>query len=211
MRKIVIVLGGEAPGRSLFEKHLKDADQTIAADSGLACFKAAGHLADVAVGDFDSFDGDPKPYAHTCVYAPEQDATDFQKALREVKSPDGNLHITVLGGTGKRSDHFLTNLLIVSEKWPDVHFEFHDTAQSIHRVTPQCPLNLSEIEPGLTVSLIPLSRATGVHTQGLHWELSDADMEPNGQLGQSNVAEKQPLTVSIKTGSLFVIVNQRAQ
>ncbi|MEM7671719.1 MAG: thiamine diphosphokinase [Verrucomicrobiota bacterium] len=207
MRKAVIVLGGETPNPELLKEHLDGAQFSIAADSGLESFKQAGLKADLAVGDFDSFIGDPGNYADTCMRAPEQDATDFQKALRKIENPAPDLRIVILGGTGKRADHFLTNLLIVAEKWPEVSFEFHDAEQSIYRVSPQCPFKSDQFRPGLTISLIPMSKAEGVTTQGLYWELENVCMNPEGQLGQSNVLQHTPLHVSISAGSLFVIVN----
>ncbi|MEM9026219.1 MAG: thiamine diphosphokinase [Verrucomicrobiota bacterium] len=211
MPKAVIVLGGETPAPELLKEHLDGAYVSIAADSGLEGFKQAGLKANLAVGDFDSFIGDPGYHADTCVHAPEQDATDFQKALRHIKDPTPDLQIVILGGTGRRADHFLTNLLIVAEKWPEVSIEFHDTEQSIYRVSSKCPFNSDQFRPGLTVSLIPMSQAHGVNTEGLYWELNNASMKPEGQLGQSNVLQTSPLRVSINAGSLFIIVNHFEQ
>ncbi|MGB0371138.1 MAG: thiamine diphosphokinase [Opitutales bacterium] len=206
--KILIVLGGSPPDSALLREHFEWSERSIAADSGLDSFKNAGLSPDVAIGDFDSFHGDPHQFAKQVISAPEQNATDFQKALRMIDGSTPELEITILGGTGRRADHFLTNLLIVAEKWPEAAFTFHDLDQSIYRVSPQKALEMSNCSIGSTVSLIPMSRAAGVTTQGLHWELTDASMEPNGQLGQSNVQESEILSISIRTGALFVIINR---
>ena len=203
----LIVLGGSPPSKPLLEKHARAADLTIAADSGLASFQSAGLKADIAVGDFDSFHGNPIQFAEKVISAPEQDATDFEKALRAVQHHTAKDEIVILGGTGLRADHFLTNLLIVAEKWPETSITFHDEQQSIYRVSTHCPLELESVKPQKTVSLIPFSSAHGVTATGLQWPLQDTSMEPGGQLGQSNRADDSVVNVSIKSGVLYVILN----
>lgn len=209
MYTTLIVLGGSAPSAELLSEQAQRADLSIAADSGLECFKQANLKPDIATGDFDSFSGDPTPFAKRIIRAPEQDASDFQKALRQVPDPQAGDAITILGGTGQRSDHFLTNLLIVAELWPQAHIAFIDEVQQIYRVNAESALSLNSIPTGRTISLIPLSTAEGVTTSGLHWELRDAHMSPSTQLGQSNVNDLEDISISIKSGTLYVIVNSK--
>ena len=209
MHTTLIVLGGSPPSEQLLKDKLAAAELSIAADSGLEVFKQAKILANIATGDFDSFNGDPTPFAKEIIAAPEQDASDFQKALRQVPEPAAGDSIIILGGTGERSDHFLTNLLIVAEKWPATRITFVDGVQSIHRVTAETPLELQNLELGHTISLIPFSRAEGVTTSGLHWDLENALISPSAQLGQSNLNDAADISISLKGGTLYAIVNSK--
>ena len=202
--KTVIFLGGEAPPTDIARRESADAGFIIAADSGYVIAEAAGVEPDVLVGDFDSF---PNPSVHgrtRIIPAPEQDATDFQKALRFL--PSDCSRVVILGGTGLRSDHFLTNLLIAASLPPELPVVFLDPAQEIHRVTPARTLHLV-LRPDSTISLIPFSNCRNVHSSGLHWNLNGEDMGPGGQLGQSNRADLPEVSISIGDGLLFTVVN----
>ena len=52
--KVLIVLGGDAPGVELLKACADEADFSIAADRGLEAFDAAGLEPDMLVGDMDS-------------------------------------------------------------------------------------------------------------------------------------------------------------
>lgn len=52
--KVLIVLGGDAPGVELLKACVDEADFSIAADRGLEAFDAAGLEPDMLVGDMDS-------------------------------------------------------------------------------------------------------------------------------------------------------------
>lgn len=200
----LIFLGGEKPSIPLAQAIAHKASRIVAADSGYEIARECGIQPDVLTGDFDSIDALPENPPFTVVPAHEQDATDFEKALRHVEHD--NPDVVILGGTGLRSDHFLTNLLIASGlpvTWP---VTFYDDVQTIYRVTPACPLRTA-VQPGLTVSLIPFASCRKVSTHGLHWNLEHSDMGPPARLGQSNVAEHNTLVVSLEDGVLYVVVN----
>jgi thiamine pyrophosphokinase len=200
---ILIFLGGEKPSPELSEIAARRAARIIAADSGFDATRETGIRPDVVTGDFDSISEIP---ASGCavIPAPEQDATDFQKALRQV--PPETSSIEILGGTGLRSDHFLTNLLIAAGLDPAIALVFHDDTQSIYRITPNLPFSM-ELRPGTTLSLIPFASCDKVTTSGLHWDLDGASMGPDGQLGQSNRVDQPRVAIDLLEGTLFAVVN----
>jgi len=200
----LIFLGGEMPSIPLARSIASRASRIIAADSGYHAALHSGIQPHVLTGDFDSIESLPEAMPVEVIPAHEQDATDFEKALRQV--PSGCSEIQILGGTGLRSDHFLTNLLIASGLPPAWAVTFHDDLQAIHRVTPDCPLALA-VNPGAVISLIPFTSCRRVTTSGLHWNLDQADMGPPARLGQSNRAEAPALKVSLSAGVLYVVVN----
>lgn len=202
--RTLIFLGGEQPSHALSRDAARRAGFIIAADSGYIPALQSGIEPDVVTGDFDSIGTPPISDTVAVIPAPEQDATDFQKALRHI--PAGSRTVEILGGTGLRSDHFLTNLLIAAGLPQEQSVVFQDDTQSIHRVTPQCPLE-TVLATDTVVSLIPFSSCSGVTTKGLHWNLSNAAMGPQGQLGQSNRADQPQVHIAVASGVLFTVVN----
>jgi len=202
---VIIHLGGQIPSKELAMKISSDADMIIAADSGYdSCLKNEV-VPDVVTGDFDSIINEPDSTRIKVVPSLEQNATDFEKALRLV--PAEATCLEILGGTGLRSDHFLTNLLIASGQPPDRKVVFYDDLQSIHRVTPECPLEIA-LDQETIVSLIPFSDCSGTSTKGLFWNLSHTDMGPGKQFGQSNKVVSSDVNVRVRSGRLFVVINQ---
>ena len=202
---VVIHLGGQLPSRRLAQELAAQADRIIAADSGYDCCLMNGLVPHVVTGDFDSIKSIPSTEGISVIPSKEQTATDFEKALRLV--PEDTTRIDILGGTGLRSDHFLTNLLVSLQQPASQTVVFHDDLQVIHRVTPDCPYNAS-LPINTVISLIPFPHCSGTVTRGLHWNLEDAEMGPSEKLGQSNRVASKDVSVSIRGGWLFVVVNQ---
>lgn len=85
------------------------ADLIIAADSGYATAQKLGIKPDVVLGDFDSYGG-TLPNGMETVCAPrEKDDTDTMLAC-EYARERGCDCITIIGGTGGRIDHSLSNI-----------------------------------------------------------------------------------------------------
>jgi thiamine pyrophosphokinase len=204
---VLIYLGGQPPSKTLSQRVASRASLIIAADSGYHACRDTDVVPDIVTGDFDSIDEIPDSASSKVVEAPEQDATDFEKALRWV--PMATSMLEILGGTGLRSDHFLTNLLIAASRPETEQVVFRDDVQSIFRVTGDCSIS-REVLPATTVSLIPFTLCKGVTTKGLHWDLDNAGMGPGLQLGQSNRMDATRLSVSIQEGCLYVILNTPA-
>jgi thiamine pyrophosphokinase len=201
----LIFLGGEKPSMKLAQHVAKDASLIIAADSGYHAAMDNDVVPHILTGDFDSIGVKDIEGPFEVFTASEQNATDFEKSLRHV--PEDAQCLQILGGTGLRSDHFLTNLLIAAGLRKDLPVVFHDDTQSLHRVTKECSFK-RELAPGTTISLIPFSKCKRVSTEGLHWNLQDAEMGPSTQLGQSNQVVNPNVRVSVKSGFLYVVVNQ---
>jgi thiamine pyrophosphokinase len=206
-QNILIILGGIPPSASLLKSKLKTADLIIAADSGIKPLLGIEQWPDILTGDFDSITlPDSPPSRCQVIHAPEQDASDFQKALRYLPTT-GIEQLIILGGTGLRSDHFLTNLLISAELQEEIPLSYCSDSEDIYRITPKCSFS-KNISLQSTVSLVPLTQCESVNANGLKWPLTGATMGIGNQLGQSNVAMSDPVTVSIEKGCLLLILNR---
>ena len=200
MSHVVLALNGAPPPPELTRRVCADANRVVAVDGGIRCLVAADVRPHVHIGDFDS--STPSASGETR-HRPDQAHTDLEKAL--VALAEFNVTtLTVLGGTGGRSDHFLTNLLVLSEVDPAWSVRLLAETETLLRVTPECPL--AQPAPlGTTVSLVPLAGRPRVTTRGLRWELDDSAMGAGRRLGQSNETVGEGFEVR-STATLWVVV-----
>ena len=112
VRSVLIITGGDIFYERLSEDDLR-ADYIIAADCGSEKALALGITPDLLVGDFDSSSVPEKFYGIRTVVAPaEKNETDTMLAIMHAESL-GAEHITILGGTGGRIDHTLSNIFML--------------------------------------------------------------------------------------------------
>ncbi|MEM6308218.1 MAG: thiamine diphosphokinase, partial [Pseudomonadota bacterium] len=145
----------------------------VAVDGGLTKLRETGLQADVVIGDFDSVDdtGDV-PRLHR----PDQNATDFQKALAAVDAPV----IIGAGFLGGRLDHqFAAMTALMGDPRPIILLNDTDLCFLVPRHF-QCP-----VPDGSPVAFYPL-RPCRVQTSGVKYPVTDAAMAPDGLISTSN-------------------------
>ncbi len=89
-------------------------DLTIAADSGYATAQKLGITPDITMGDFDSYKDSLPPEMDTLRVACEKDVTDTMLACEYAKD-NGCRFITIVGGTGGRIDHSISNVFYLED------------------------------------------------------------------------------------------------
>ena len=105
-----IYTGGEIHPDNITE-HPKGDDIRIAADSGFHTAKKCGDRIDILVGDLDSIGAYKLDKDVEVLQVPaEKDVTDTMLACEYAKE-HGCRYITIIGGTGGRIDHSLSNVL----------------------------------------------------------------------------------------------------
>ena len=110
--RAVIFTGGFCNTSLLTDEELA-ADLYIAADAGWHTAKALGIKPHIAAGDFDSADTPPGGFANEIIRVPaEKDDTDTMLAC-ELAIHRGVQDILILGGTGGRLDHTLSNVFLL--------------------------------------------------------------------------------------------------
>ncbi len=202
---VLIVLGGDAPGRNLLERCVACADLTIAADRGLEAFARAGLKPDLLLGDMDSvcedvllsMQEDTEVDRLPCI----KDDTDGVHAL-DVAIARGAKHITMLGALGGRMDHALANLmLLIRAHRNGVKAQILDETVRIERVDAHTVLQGAK---GDTVSLLPMGEAKGVTLTGFFYPLEDQDLDSAYPLGISNVITQDEAHVYVRSGDLLL-------
>ncbi|MDA8824187.1 thiamine diphosphokinase [Opitutales bacterium] len=211
VEKILLVLGGEPPDEDLLHWRFEDCDLTVAVDSGWLACRSAGLLPDILIGDMDSC-GETDlqngiPTSVRVIIDSDQNITDFQKALNLINSDYSPLEIVILGGFGKRTDHLLNNLSIVSGIQDDIIVVLDSGDEWIRRVSPSTSAEVRGME-GATISLIPQRINTVVHSSGLKWELENEVLSWSYQFSQSNEFVSDFSKISVLSGALLIILQK---
>lgn len=112
--KAIIVSGGKAPSKQLLLNEIKNSNLIIGADKGCEVLYNYNISPNYILGDFDSADKDiiKAMEVSGCEknkYKKEKDFTDTEIAFN-LAVEKGAKEIVLLGGTGTRYDHSLSNL-----------------------------------------------------------------------------------------------------
>ena len=160
---------------------------------------------DFISGDFDSHTGnDENIYHEKFIFTPDQNFTDFQKALDILKNK-GIKKVDVYGGSGGEQDHFLGNLHVAFLFKDLMEITFYDEFSSYFFIPKDFVINNVE---GKMVSLLPFPKVENLVTDGLNWELKNEDLEITKRIGTRNFATKSTVKISYSDGDLLVFIGQ---
>lgn len=154
-------------------------------------------------GDFDSHHGfDEEIDAEKFIFTPDQDKTDFQKAL-EILAEKGFTTIDVFGGSGGEQDHFLGNLTVAFRFKDHLDIKFYDE-NSVYYFIPK-NFALNDVQNKM-ISLYPFPEAKNVITKGLNWNLSGETLFVTGNISTRNFAKNDRIEVAFSEGSILLFV-----
>lgn len=191
------------------DERVDDGDIIVGVDRGIKHCLDTGLVPDILLGDFDSVSpcvlSDPR--LKNCItksYPARKNSSDLELALHWL-TEQSVARVTLLGVSGGRSDHHMFNwLLPLQACWP-FEISFIDASVRAYIVTSDYPL-IAPAQPSQTISLIPMTHARGVCTQGLEYALENAELSRGCTLGLSNVAISSSIEVSVEEGQLWVFV-----
>lgn len=195
---VTLAGGGTLPARDL-KLALARAPLAVAADSGADRLLAAGVMPDAVIGDFDSISeaaraAIPEARMHP---APDQDRSDFDKALRAIEAP----LVLAVGFTGARLDHGLAVMNALA-RLPHRRCIVIGPRDIAFAAPPRLSLRL---RPGDPLSLFPLARVAGT-SEGLHWPLQGLDFAPWGMIGTSNRVTAAKVDLSFDRPGMLAIL-----
>jgi thiamine pyrophosphokinase len=204
-RRALIVCNGSPPSRTLLRTLARAADVVVGADGGANVCLRHGIIPDIIVGDLDSVSAATlrKSSRSLLLHVRRQDNTDLEKAL-DVLVARGDRDVMIAGADGRRIDFTLGNisvlwrysgrmsLTMVGDGWYAVPVSA--------RMSVDAPV-------GTVVSVLPAGTASGITLRGFQYPLRNATMRI-GQIGVSNVIRRRPALVSVRSGSLLVIVQR---
>ncbi|MBQ8923929.1 MAG: thiamine diphosphokinase [Lachnospiraceae bacterium] len=213
-RDVIIVSGGSIDDevlKNIFNEH-KNA-YIIGVDKGLDTLYRYGIKPKLAVGDFDSVSCkiNKNQIYENCDNVmelnPEKDYTDTHVAIEKALELKPE-HITILGATGGRLDHFLGNLNLLKiclDK--DVYADIIDKQNRIRLINEKKELIIRrKALYGKYVSVIPFSDCvSGITLSGFKYNLSDASLRNDETLGISNELVKEEGLIKVGKGYLLVL------
>lgn len=160
---------------------------------------------DFISGDFDSHSGaDENVYDEKFIYTPDQDKTDFHKAL-EIIVEKGFKNVDVLGGSGGEQDHFLGNLTVAFGFKDQLNIKFYDEFSEYYFI----PKNFTvDGVKDKMVSLYPFPSVENITTKGLNWCLTNGDLSITSRIGTRNFAVEDEVSVEYEKGDLLIFIGR---
>lgn len=190
----LLCLNGELPSADFFKVDLP----IVAVDGALNSLANMGIMPSLVIGDMDG--ANPQLLAQVpCIYTPDQNKSDFQKAMAHL-AENNLLPTIVLGVGGGYLDHILNNINHLT------------TYKSIFYAPPIVGhvLNNEERKFQLPIhsklSLIAMPRAV-VSTTGLKWELSKQVLQFPGENSCFNRTIAPEVHIKVKgEGTLIILL-----
>ena len=203
MKKAVIISAGSIKDYEYTKSFINDGDFVICADGGLLHAKNMGIVPNLTVGDFDSYKGEVT--GEVKKFNPEKDYTDTDLAVKEALER-GYREIILLGATGTRLDHTLSNIgvleFIALTRGKGYIVNENNIITVIRENTKIKP------KEGWHLSLIPIGKVKGVSLKNLKYSLNDYDLKFSQSLAVSNEFTDKEAEIEIKEGSLIVILSR---
>ena len=181
-------------------------DLTVGADKGYFTFVKNGILPDVAIGDFDSYDGEIKS-EKIITFPVKKDYTDCALAI-DYAITNGYENIVVFGGIGGLLDHTIANISLAAsyaEKGINVSFvDGENVLFAIHNSS----INFDNSASGRISVFSYGDKAEGVTEKGLLYTLNDYEMSNRIALGVSNEFVEQNAEISVMDGTLLIYTSK---
>lgn len=207
--RAVVLSAGQIADYDRVRALLGDPDLVICADGGIRHALSLGLTPHLALGDFDSagpelvaaVEAQGVPVQRVPV---EKDQTDTHIALEEAVRR-GAREVLLVGGTGDRLDHTLSNLLLLPGLPSSVDVAVVDAKNIIRVLRPGGRMTVTG-SPGAYLSLLPLSpEVKGVVVEGVKWPLDGATLRWGESLGVSNQLLDGEAFVAAREGYMLVI------
>lgn len=203
--KALLFINGDAP------KSFPDPDEY----NLIACTDGAFHYLknlnfpleklDFISGDFDSHSGsDENIYQDKFIYTPDQNKTDFQKAL-EIIAEKEIASVDVFGGSGGEQDHFLGNLTVAFGCKDQLSIKFYDEFSEYYFIPKKYT---AENVKGKMISLYPFPSVEHITTKGLNWPLTDGNLSIISNIGTRNFAVEDKVSIEYEKGDLLIFIGK---
>lgn len=204
-KSALIFVGGHCDTKAIPAEMLR-ADWIIAADSGQLTAKKCGVTPHIIAGDFDSSQQPTDTEAQIIRVPAEKDDTDTMLACR-IAQQHGARRITIVGGTGGRIDHSLSNVFLL-EKLRTLGIETI-LCDGNNRVRLLLEESISLAREGFPYfSLIALDRAR-VSVSGCKYPLQNAELIRCEPYAVSNEITTDMATVTVSGGPVLLIESGR--
>ncbi|HTY11835.1 MAG TPA: thiamine diphosphokinase [Bacteroidota bacterium] len=208
-RSAIIICNGEVLPKKAMRPLLNGKPFIVCADGGANKARKLGIRPDVIIGDLDSISPATKRYYSRVktIRVPSQYSTDLEKAL-DYLVENRYQDAVVVGATGGRPDHSLSNLSILKKYCERIRLVFSDPLCDIHLIGRKI---IFDSPIGAIISLLPLGRCGGITTKGLKYPLRNEPLELGVREGTSNAVVSSPVSITVQHGSLLLFIVKNKQ
>lgn len=199
--RAVIIGNGNISDDAYIKKYLQSGDVIICADGGYNHAVRMQVKPDIVIGDMDSVCRDVRGIPNV-VYPKRKDFTDGELAVRHALE-QGADEVLLLGFTGTRLDHTLTNIFLLKL--------IADAGKTGFLADENNEIYLSEQEnlirgrQGDLVSIVPLEDMHGIYTERLEYPLKDETLHFGQSRGVSNVMLAADCRITVRQGFGLII------
>ena len=198
MKKIALFLNGEKPENI---PALDNYAGVYSVDGAFHYLQALNIKPDLIIGDFDSIEQLPDDIK--CIHTPDQNFTDFEKALKIIIS-QGYKCVDVFAANGLEQDHFLGNMSTALKYKKKLNLKFYDDRQSYYFIKKQTVI---ENIKGKMVSLFPFPKAKNVSSSGLKYTLNKLNLNmKKNKIATRNTAVEEKVTIQFSKGNLLLFI-----
>lgn len=198
--RAVIIGNGSVSDYEHIKAFIQHDDYILCADGGLRHARAMDLEPELVIGDFDSADLSQCDYERI-LYPKRKDFTDGELCV-QYANEHGFDEILLIGMSGSRADHTLTNILLLSQCRSGCMI--NDTNELYYMRT-----HLSFYDKkGKTLSIIPIrGDLCGISTKGLEYPLCNETLYFGESRGNSNVIIADKCEITAESGEGIVIIN----
>jgi thiamine pyrophosphokinase len=205
----VLVLNGDLRWTEGLARYVLEAPLVFAADGGANAVARLGIRPDEVIGDLDSIDPEARAWIgeERIIHRPDQNRTDFEKALElAFDRPDVD-HLIVLGALGGRLDHTIGNLGVLAREHRGPRLKLISETETV--LATDTALDL-EANPGETWSFWTFDSGTRVTLKGVRWPVEDTPLTVGDRPSISNEATGTRVSVIPAGGAVIVLRQLRA-
>ena len=199
---IVILANGELPAHKKPISIIKNAGTIICTDGAINNAIALGRSPQVVIGDMDSISSNPIPDGVKYIKFTDQNSTDLEKTLDWCLSNDISA-VTLLGLTGKREDHTISNFAIMADYVDKLNLL---SVTDYHEIQAISKFQEFNCIPKSTVSIITISGKPIVSTEGLQYPLKNEPFQNSGK-GISNISKEEKFNLKVYGGVVLVFIS----
>lgn len=207
MKKCSIIVFIESDAKKLMTQVDRDS-YIICADIGITYALEAGIRPDVIIGDFDSYKGSLPEDSEVIRLPEEKDDTDTNYCVNYAIEK-GFTDITIYGGLGARFDHSVSNIQTLAGAASIVDKISMVTTDNIVYTVENGTLTLPKTENAYFSVFSMSDVSTGVSIQGAKYCVEDFTITRSYPIGTSNEFKENEAVVSVKNGTLLVIVSKK--
>lgn len=203
--KVVILANGDFPSHPLPIERLKSADTIICCDGAANSLIKNGMEPNIIIGDLDSLNLKIKErFTERVIHIAEQETNDLTKAFEHSL----RLHpseIIILGATGKREDHTLGNISLLSLFAEKTETPI-EMITDYGTFTPAFKTTLFKSKKGRRVSIFSLDCDIEMESEGLEYPLNGVRFD-SWWKATLNIASEDNFTIRFSRGRVIVFIS----